>query len=142
MTPTLTLTEKPDPAVVRALHSLLLNFNNTASGHPFDGRSLVISLTDPGSGEVLGGLFGGTGYGYLHIDMLFVPETMRGQGFGSRLMQQAEEQAVRRDCHGSYLDTFSFQARSFYEKLGYSLFGTLEDTPPGHCRFFLRKRLG
>jgi hypothetical protein len=51
-------------------------------------------------------------------------------------------EAIRRGCRGAYLDTFSYQARPFYEKLGYAVFGTLDDYPPGHQRFFMRKRLG
>lgn len=141
MTPTLTLLDKPDPAVARAVHALLLAFNNTASGYEFDGQALVISATDHDAGEVIGGLWGSTGYGYLHIDMLIVPESLRGTGLGSRMMQQAEDEALRRGCHGSYLETFDFQARGFYERLGYKVFGQLEDTPPGHTRYFLKKSL-
>jgi len=141
MNPTLTLTDKPDPTHVKALYGLLLAFNNAESGCPFDGRPLAISVTQPESGEVLGGLFGATGYGYLHVDMLFVPQSLRRTGLGSRLMQQAEDEAVRRGCHGSYLDTFDFQARGFYERIGYSVFGQIDDMPPGHARFFLRKSL-
>ncbi|HTW48838.1 MAG TPA: GNAT family N-acetyltransferase [Acidobacteriaceae bacterium] len=141
MNPTITLTDKPDPAHVKAQHALLLSFNNSASGYAYDGRPLVISVTHPESGEVLGGLFGATAYGYLHVDMLFVPESLRGSGLGSRLMQQAEDEAVRRGCHGSYLDTFDFQARGFYERIGYAVFGQIDDMPRGHIRFFLRKTL-
>jgi GNAT superfamily N-acetyltransferase len=145
MTATLTLYDKPDPAVARAVHALLLAFNNTASGYEFDGRALVIGVRDHDAGEaeapVIGGLWGSTSYGYLHIDMLIVPESLRGTGLGTQLMQQAEEEAIRRGCHGSYLDTFDFQARGFYERLGYKVFGALEETPPGHTRYFLRKSL-
>lgn len=141
MNPTITLTDKPDPAHVKALYSLLLAFNNAASGSIYDGRPLVISVTHPESGEVLGGLYGATGYGYLHVDMLLVPESLRRTGVGSRLMQQAEDEAVRRGCHGSYLDTFDFQARGFYERIGYSVFGQIDGMPPGHTRFFLCKSL-
>jgi GNAT superfamily N-acetyltransferase len=141
MTPTLTLLDKPDPAVARAVHGLLLAFNNTASGYEFDGQALVISVTDHDTGEIVGGLWGSTSYGYLHIDMLIVPESLRGTGLGTRMMQQAEDEAIRRGCHGSYLDTFDFQARGFYERIGYTVFGAIEDTPPGHTRFFLRKKL-
>jgi GNAT superfamily N-acetyltransferase len=141
MNPTITLTDKPDPAHVKALHSLLLSFNNAASGYRYDGRPLSIAVTRPESGEVLGGLFGATAYGFLHVDMLFVPESLRGTGLGSQLMQQAEDEAIRRECHGSYLDTFDFQARGFYERIGYLVFGQVDDMPPGHSRFFLRKSL-
>jgi len=47
--------------------------------------------------------------------------------------------AMRRGCSGAWLDAFSFQARGFYEKLGYAVFGSIEDYPPGHSRFFLKK---
>jgi len=67
---------------------------------------------------------------------------MRGAGLGRRLIKQAEEEAVRRGCRGVWLDTFSWQARGFYEKLGYSVFGTIDDYPPGHQRFFLKKVIG
>jgi GNAT superfamily N-acetyltransferase len=78
----------------------------------------------------------------LWIDLLFVPESMRGIGIGRKLMTLAEGEAVRRACRAAALDTFSFQARGFYERLGYSVFGTLDDCPPGHRRFYLTKRLG
>jgi len=139
MTPTINLTDKPDPAAVKAIHAALLAFNNRASGYNFDMRYLLITVTHPETGEILGGLFGATAYAFLHIDMLYLPESLRGDGLGTRLMQQAEDEAVRRGCRGSYLDTFDFQARGFYEKLGYAVCGTLEDSPPGHTRFFLRK---
>jgi hypothetical protein len=52
-----------------------------------------------------------------------------------------EAEAIRRGCHSAYLDTFSYQSRPFYEKLGYEVFGTLDDYPRGHQRFYMRKRL-
>jgi GNAT superfamily N-acetyltransferase len=56
-------------------------------------------------------------------------------------MAAAEEEARRRGCHHALLDTFDFQARSLYERLGYEVFGTLDDFPRGHQRFFMRKAL-
>jgi GNAT superfamily N-acetyltransferase len=141
MTPTFTLIDKPDSAIAQGIKGPLLAFNNASSGHPFDGKALVISLAHPETNEILGGLWGSTSYGWLHIDMLIVPESLRGQGLGTQLMQQAEKVAQTRGCCGSYLDTFDFQARGFYEKLGYNVFGTIEDNPPGHQRFFLSKKL-
>ena len=78
----------------------------------------------------------------LHVTLLFVPASLRGAGVGRTLMMEAEAEAMRRGCSAVSLDTFSFQARGFYEKLGYSVFGTLEDYPQGHRRFYLTKRLG
>jgi GNAT superfamily N-acetyltransferase len=56
-------------------------------------------------------------------------------------MRRAEEIALDRGCIGVWLDTFAFQARGFYEKLGYSLFGQLDDHPRESARYFLKKRL-
>jgi ribosomal protein S18 acetylase RimI-like enzyme len=80
-------------------------------------------------------------FSYFHVDVLFVPAALRGMGIGRRLMSQAEDEAVRRSCCGAWLDTFSFQARGFYERLGYTVFRTIEDCPAGHRRFFLKKTL-
>jgi len=139
MNPEITLTDKPDAAAARALSQLLLQFNNDHSGWAFDYRPLAILITDTETSDVIGGLWGGTSYGFLHIDLLYVPEAMRGSGTGRTLMSQAEGEAIRRKCRGVWLDTFSFQARGFYEKLGYTVFGEIENHPPGHSRFFLSK---
>ena len=93
------------------------------------------------SGEVMGGLLGQIWGGWLHVTYLWVAEPARGKGNATRLMNAAEKYAVERGCGGAFLETFSFQARPFYEKLGYRLFGVLEDYPPGHSQFFLKKRL-
>jgi GNAT superfamily N-acetyltransferase len=81
------------------------------------------------------------GYDWLFIELLAVPEQWRGHDYGTALMGEAERIARSRGCVGVWLDTFDFQARGFYEKLGFTLFGTLDDHPVGHRRFFLRKRL-
>jgi GNAT superfamily N-acetyltransferase len=77
-----------------------------------------------------------------YVELLFVPESLRRGGLGRRLMRDAEEEAIRRGCRGAWLDTFSFQARGFYERLGYAAFGLIEDYPPGHSRIFLKKTFG
>ena len=69
-----------------------------------------------------------------------VRDDLRRCGVGRELMAQAEARATERGCHSAWLDTFSFQARGFYEKLGYVEFGTL-DYPPMHKRHFMKKRL-
>ena len=93
------------------------------------------------SGIVTGGLWGVTLFRWLEVEMLFVPRLMRGQGVGSALMAAAETEARDRGCLGIRVDAFSFQAGQFYEKIGFSLFGALEDCPPGHQRLFFQKRL-
>ena len=92
-------------------------------------------------GETLGGLLGGIWGGYLQIRILWVDEAVRGQDWGTRLMDEAEAYARERGCHSIELDTHSFQARPFYEARGFEVFGTLDDYPKGHKKFFLRKKL-
>ena len=86
-------------------------------------------------------LFRSTAFGWLYIELLFIPEDRRAGGLGTRLMRRAEEEAIKRGCHHAWLDTFNFQARGFYEKLGYRVFGTLENYPVGHSRLFMTKSL-
>lgn len=137
--PILTLTDNPDPSVREAIVRPLIEFNTMQSGHSSDYRPLAMTITDPQTHKIIGGLWGATNFTQLHIDLLFVPEALRGQRLGSKILHDAEAEAQRRSCRGAWLDTFSFQARGFYEGLGYTVFGMIEDYPPGHSRFFLKK---
>ena len=92
-------------------------------------------------GDVLGGVLGQLWGGWLQVTCLWVAENVRGAGHGTRLMQDAEAYARARGAVGAMLETYSFQARPFYERLGYEVFSTLDGYPPGHAKFFLRKAL-
>jgi GNAT superfamily N-acetyltransferase len=142
MPPKITLTDSPDRDALKAITQLITRFNEVASGRPNDFRPLAIFLSDPDTEETLGGLWGWTSFSFLHVDVLFIPESLRGTGLGRSLMQRAEAEAIQRGCRGAWLDTFSFQARGFYERLGYELLGSIDDYPPGHSRYFLKKTLG
>jgi GNAT superfamily N-acetyltransferase len=118
---------------------LVVEFNNAQAG-PSNGRPLFVVLRDQ-KNEVLGGLSGSTGRGWLFIYHLVVPNNVRGQGIGSQVMRLAEGEAIARGCSHAWLNTFEFQARGFYEKMGYTCFGELRDYPPGFARYFMRKQL-
>jgi GNAT superfamily N-acetyltransferase len=92
-------------------------------------------------GDALGGLLGLVWGHWLHVATLWVAEPARGLGYGTRLLENAEAYARERGAVGVTLETHSFQARPFYERLGYEVFGALEDCPRGHVKFYLRKRL-
>jgi GNAT superfamily N-acetyltransferase len=139
VTLSLVIADQPSDEDREAIRSRLVEFN-AAHGHPVDSRSLAILLEDEG-GQVVGGLWGNTNYGWLFVDFLFVPEESRGQDLGAQLMARAEAIALERGCHGAWLTTFTFQARGFYEKLGYEVFGELDHPPSDVLRYFLRKRL-
>ena len=100
----------------------------------------AILLRDPDTQAVVGGLYGMDGFGWAFVKCLAVPDEYRGQGLGSRLLAEAEAIARTRGYIGVWLDTFEFQARPFYEKLGYTVFGELEGAPNAIPRYFLKKR--
>lgn len=134
----LELVDEPTAEDRAAIAAPLIAFNH-ASGPPPQSTPLVVLLKDHG-GQPVGGLWGKTVYDWLYVELLAVPESMRGEGAGAALMELAERIAVERGCVGAWLDTFAFQARPFYEKLGYMVFGQLEQHPKGSARYFLMKR--
>lgn len=114
--------------------------HNEAMVGPTERRQVAIALRD-GDGAIVGGMWGQTGFDWLFVQYLAVPPMLKGQGHGRALMIAAEDEARRLKCIGIWLDTFSFQARGFYEKLGYDVIGRIDDFPAGEARFFLRKRI-
>lgn len=92
-------------------------------------------------GRVLGGLAAMVKNGWMHVDLLWLPDTLRGRGLGTAVMDAAESEATRRGCVGMFLETTDFQALPFYEKRGYSVFGVLEGYPVGSRLHYLRKDL-
>jgi GNAT superfamily N-acetyltransferase len=138
-TASLALTDSPtaaEEAVVRAA----LREANAAAGFPHDTRPLAVLLHDAAA-AVVGGLWGRTGWSWLYVENLAVPAALRGAGWGRRLLEAAEAEARARGCIGSRLDTYSFQARDFYERHGYEIAGEIADCPPGQTRWTMIKRL-
>lgn len=138
MNPTIELSETVRPEDYDVIRQGLIAFNLNYLG-PADFRRLgVFSRVD---GQVVGGLVAETLRGILRIDLLWVAEERRKEGLGSRLLTAAEDEARRRACTTAFVDTFDFQARPFYERHGYRVFGELGGHPNGHKTFFLSKTL-
>lgn len=138
--PIITVHDSADPADVKFIHSGLREYN--AQFAPLSHRPLYVFLRDE-AGALVGGLLGDIYWGWLHVGVLWIDERYRRQGIGERMLAAAEAEARACGCRYVHLDTLSFQARPFYEKLGYRLFGQLEDFPAGtaHTRYFLFKPL-
>jgi GNAT superfamily N-acetyltransferase len=117
-----------------------LRAHNESHGRAYDFKPLKLSAHSS-EGALVGGLVGVTGWDWLMVDRLVVDEATRGSGVGSLLMQAAMSEARERGCIGALLDTFSFQARGFYQKLGFEVFATLSDMPPGFERYWMRCKL-
>lgn len=130
---------EPSGDDVRVVGRGLNAFNRPFLGSD-DYRPLVAFLRDV-DGAIRGGLVGDTAYGWLHVDVIWMEEDIRGQGWGSRLLAGAEGEAVARGCRRAYLDTATFQAPGFYEKHGYREVGRITDFRYGHDIVYLTKKL-
>ena len=103
-------------------------------------RDVAVWLHDA-HGGLMGGIVG-TLWGHCaEIRYLWVHPSLRGQGYGRRLLQTLEQEARAQQCHVAILDTYSFQAPEFYQRLGYEIFGVIDGYPPGCQKVFLKKRL-
>jgi GNAT superfamily N-acetyltransferase len=136
---TVIVDDAPSEADVRFIEEQLINYNIATTGYK-DFRPLAVVVHDA-DGTIRAGLTGYTWGGALKIEYLWVHEELRGQGYGSRMMLAAEQEAIRRGCLLAVLDTHSFQAPRFYPKLGYVQCGLVEDSPVGHTDTIYRKTL-
>jgi GNAT superfamily N-acetyltransferase len=137
--PVLAVEENPDPALRAEILRPLRAYNESKVG-PIKAELVAICLRD-GENAVIGGLWGQSVCDWLFVDLLVVPEQWRNRGLGTSLMKRAEEIARSRGCVGLWLNTGTFQAPGFYEKLGYRSFGKLPDYPRGHETIYYCKRL-
>lgn len=113
--------------------------HNAATFGPSNRRELAVPLHD-GNGDLIGGLTGYTGRGWLYISMLYVPDELRGQGLGARMLDMAEVEAKARGAIGAYIDTMNPEALKLYLKQGYTEIGTLKGLEGGHSVTWLQKR--
>lgn len=92
-------------------------------------------------GNIIAGINALSCWQMVHISELYVDENNRGKEIGSTLLNKVESEAKAIGATTSHTDTFDWQAKDFYLKLGYEIFGVIDDCPNGHQRFFLKKRL-
>lgn len=130
---------EPAPEKIRLLEERLYAFNVETTGIA-DGQSFGLFLQGPG-GAVIGGAYGWSWGDTCHLRYLFVPADLRNQGYGTRLMQSVEQQALSRFCRQIVLETHDFQAPEFYRKFGFVVTGTVEGYPRGHRHFTMVKKL-
>lgn len=75
----------------------------------------------------------------LYIDILWVKEEYRKEGYGSILLNEVEKIAKEKGCYLIHLDTFDFQAKDFYIKHAFEVCGMIENCPVGHKRYYMKK---
>ena len=129
----------PTENEIKYIREALYQFNNERVGE--DSHTPLNIVEYDTCGNVIGGILGGTYWGWMYVDILWVHENHRHKGIGSRLLQKAEKEAVQRGCHHVHVDTMSWQAPAFYKKHGYEVIGILPDIPNGHQKYLLMKAL-
>ena len=131
--------EKPEDSAWGVIGRGVAAYNRDQAGdNQFQRVCYVLQDTN---GKVVGGVLAEVYWNWLYIDLLWVDEDLRRNGYGTSLMSRMEEEARQLGAKNAYLDTFSFQAPEFYENLGYQSFGELGDFPEGQMRYFMRKEL-
>ena len=121
------------------IRQALTEFNDAIVGK--DGHTPLNIVEYDADGNIIGGILAGTYWGWMYIDILWVHQDYRRKGLGSKLLVEAEKEAVRRGCHHVHVDTMSWQAPKFYEKHGYETIGILPDIPKGNQKHLLMKTL-
>ena len=124
---------------IKYIREALNQFNNEIVGE--NGHTPLNIVEYDTNGNVIGGILGGTYWGWMYVDILWVHESNRHNGIGSKLLREAEQEAIRRGCHHVHLDTMSWQAPEFYQKHGYEVIGILPDIPNGNQKYLLMKAL-
>ena len=133
------MNSKPLKEEVDFVRESLLQFNNNCVGN--DGHTPLNLVEYDADGNIIAGILGGTYWGWMYVDILWVHEAHRKKGIGTKLLLEAEKEAVRRGCHHVHLDTMSWQAPEFYKKHGYEAIGVLPNIPIGNQKYLLIKSL-
>jgi GNAT superfamily N-acetyltransferase len=135
----LSVVEAPTSDDIAALIAGLTEHRRSAVGVEDDTRPVgVFARRD---GRIVAGADGRTQWGWLYVAHVWVDDSLRGTGMGTRVLTAIEDAARARGCRAAFLDTFSFQAAPFYEKLGYREFGRLEGFGANGTKHFLWKEL-
>lgn len=131
--------DHPNPADIEFLEARIIEHNYAAVGRD-DGRGLATFIRND-QGRIIAGVTGYTWADMAEIEFLWVDPAVRGQGLGSQVLEAVENEARARGCALIIAGTYSFQALDFYRQHGYEVAGQIDDCPPGHTNYWLKKSL-
>lgn len=135
----LRITDDGNEHDINEIHQMLKAYN-LSKRESSDDIPIGVYYEDA-EGKKLAGLVGETFGNWLCIKYLYVNEAFRGKGIGTDIIKSAEKEAKNRGCKYAFVDTFSFQAPKFYEKLGYKEAFVLNDYPYTGARHYYTKEL-
>ena len=129
--------ETPGQEAYETLNGRLVHFNRTMVNW---GTTAFTAVLRDENGGVRGGARGVVRMGAVEIRSVWIDGDLRGQGFGAKIIRAVEDEARRLGARAALLNSYEFQARGFYEKLGYTSFGSFT-YPDGVSRFYLSRNL-
>lgn len=137
------IVRNPPVDIAQALSDGIAGFNRATIPdlEPNEEEVRFHVVAKDGAGEVVGGLRGACFWNTLHIELLWLSDTVRGSGVGRKIIAASEDFAREQGYELALVETTSWQARPFYEKSGYELIATLEGRPKGHSSHYLTKTL-
>jgi ribosomal protein S18 acetylase RimI-like enzyme len=135
---TVLFNENGDESEAQYIRDQLKEFNNSVVGDDNHKQIYIIAKKDD---QIIGGIIGGTYWGWLYIDRFWVQENYRNRGLGKRLLEKMENEGRKRNCRYVHLDTHDFQAVGFYKKQGYDIKCEIDDLPKGHKKYLMIKQL-
>ena len=91
--------------------------------------------------KVIGGAIGFIKYNWYFLELLYVEKEYRNQDIGTKLIRALEEYSKKENLTGIRMETWNFQAKGFYEKMGYTVWAEIKDCPPGTIDYHLKKEL-
>ena len=134
----------PEKDDLRIIHQGIKQYNKKeVLNLPIDADDLEFAVfARDDANKIIGGIRATASWNWLHIELLWVEIRFRQRGIGKKLVQKAEAFAIEHGFQYVRVETTSFQAKPFYEKLGYQVFGVLENSPSeGYTDYFMKKRL-
>jgi len=133
---------KSSDEIIELIDNTLGDFNKTQVIYnpKMDYVPLNFHIKDPVD-NIIAGINAFACWQMLYLSEFFVKDTYRGKGIGTLLLTKVEQEAKNVGVLVSQTDTFDWQAKDFYLKLGYEIFGVIENCPDGHKRYYLKKTL-
>jgi len=137
------ITTKPNEQDAKTISQGIIDFNHSEIPNlePIEKEVKFSVFARNQTKNIVGGIRAICFWNTLHIELLWLSESCRGKGVGKELIESAENFAKENGCEKVFVETTSWQAKPFYEKVGYKLIATLNDRPKGHASHYLTKKL-
>lgn len=115
----LSFEENPNQEDIQRLIRGITDYAKQQRG--FDALDFFAFFIRDENNTIVGGCNGGTLYGGLHIDSLWISEVIRNKGWGTKLVHAALTYGAEKNCNFVTVNTMDWEALEFYQKLGFNI---------------------